>query len=199
MTRWMLLLSAVLLLGAIGLCACSGDGRPPTGAHSPLDFTLIANDGHPFPLGQLRGKVVILVNTASQCVFTKQYKGLESLYVRFKDQGLVVVGIPSDDFFGQEPGTDQEIHAFCTATYGITFPLMAKVDVKGDAQVPLYRYLTRESPFPGKITWNFNKFLIGRSGQVVARFGSHVTPEDPEVVAAVQSAVAAGAAAATAR
>jgi len=189
MHRWILLLSAVVMLAVLGLCSC-GDNRPPTGAHSPLAFTLTANDGRPYPLATLSGKVVLLVNTASHCVFTKQYKGLEDLYVHYQDQGLVVVGIPSDDFFGQEPGTNEEIHSFCTATYGITFPLMAKVDVKGDGQVPLYRYLTKESPFPGKITWNFNKFLIGRNGQVVARFGSHITPDDAQVIAAVQTALA---------
>ena len=189
MHRWILLLSTVVALVALGLCSC-GDHRPPTGAHSPLAFTLTANDGRAVPLATYAGKVVLLVNTASHCVYTKQYKGLEALYVHYQDQGLVVIGIPSDDFFGQEPGTNEEIHTFCTATYGITFPLMAKVDVTRDGQVALYQYLTKESPFPGKITWNFNKFLIGRNGQVVARFGSHITPDDAQVIAAVQTALA---------
>jgi glutathione peroxidase len=183
--------ACLVLSGLASLVLGCGETRgPPTGATSALDFTLRANDGRPFALRTCRGQVVLLVNTASHCGFTRQYAALERLYRRYHDQGLMVIGVPSNDFFGQEPGSDQAIAAFCTATYGVTFPLMAKVDVKGQQQIPLYRYLTQESAFPGAITWNFNKFLIGRDGRLLARFGTRTAPDDAKLLAAVQSALA---------
>ncbi len=157
----------------------------------PLDFTLRANDGSPYALAQHRGQVVLLVNVASRCGLTKQYAALQALYEEHAPAGLVVIGIPANDFMGQEPGTDAEIAAFCSTTYGVTFPLMAKASVKGDAIDPLYTWLTISSPFPGPIGWNFAKFLIGRDGTVVARFEPKVTPSDSALVAAVTQALAA--------
>lgn len=187
-----LLLVGVLALAAVVLASCRSSAAelPATGAKSPLDFTLKANDGSDYPLANLKGKVVMLVNTASKCGYTKQYAGLQKVYTTYADRGLVIVGIPSNDFLSQEPGTDGDIKDFCQRNFGVTFPLMAKVAVKGDAQVPLYRYLTGESPFPGKISWNFNKFLIGRDGQLVNRYGSNTAPEDVDFIAAIEAALA---------
>lgn len=169
------------------VAAPAAPAKEPAG---PLDFTLKANDGSAHDLGRYRGKVVLLVNTASKCGFTKQYKGLEALYQAHKDQGLVVIAVPANEFGAQEPGTDEEIRRFCTAEHPITFPLMAKTVVKGKGVDPLYAWLTAKSPFPGEITWNFNKFLVGRDGKVVARFDSKVAPEDPKLVEAVAKELA---------
>ena len=188
-----LLLVGLAALAAVVFAACRAPAAeiPATGATSALEFTLKANDGSDFALATLRGKVVLLVNTASKCGYTKQYAGLQKLFVTYADRGLVVIGIPSNDFLSQEPGTDSDIKEFCQRNFGVTFPLMAKLDVKGDTQAPLYRYLTVESPLPGKITWNFNKFLIGRDGKLVSRYGSGTTPEDAELVKAIEAALAA--------
>ena len=186
------LAAGVLALAAVLLFACrsSAADLPPTGKSSPLDFTVKANDGSDYPLAQLRGKVVLLVNTASKCGYTKQYAGLQTLWITYQSKGLVVIGIPSDNFMGQEFGTDAEVAAFCTKNFGVTFPLMAKVDVKGASQIPLYTYLTNESKKPGKISWNFNKFLIGRDGQLIERYGSGTAPDDQAFVAQLEAALA---------
>lgn len=181
-------LSAVLAIGA----AAATDYPPaPANPMSVLDFTLTAIDGTPYPLAQHRGKVVLLINVASKCGFTKQYAGLQALYAKDKDRGLVIIGVPANDFLGQEPGDEAQIASFCSTTYGVTFPLMAKATVKGAAITPLYAWLTTKSPFPGDITWNFNKFLIGRDGVVRARFESKVAPDSPELIAAIDAALAA--------
>src|SRR6202167_4062949 len=159
---------------------------------SIYDFTMKSIDGQPLSLGSYSGKVVLLVNVASKCGFTPQYAGLEAVYEKYKDRGLVIVGIPANNFAQQEPGTDEEIKQFCSSKYSVTFPLMAKISVKGDDKAPLYKFLT-ESPtagdFKGDITWNFNKFLVDRNGNVIGRFVSPTKPDDPALVAAVQSAL----------
>jgi len=190
-----LLAAGILALGAVILFACQGTGAEPplTKASGPLTFTLKGIDGSDQPFSQFQGKVVLLVNSASKCGFTKQYAGLQKLYTTYQERGLVVVGIPANDFMGQEPGSETEIQAFCQKNYGVTFPLMAKVSTKGEQQHPLFTYLTRESPFPGAISWNFNKFLIGRNGQVIARWGSRTAPDDAELITAVETALAAAA------
>jgi glutathione peroxidase len=148
-------------------------------------------NGNDTSLKSYAGKVVLLVNVASKCGFTPQYAGLESLYEKYKDKGLVVIGVPSNDFLGQEPGTAEEIKAFCTENYGVTFPLMAKVHVKGNEKCPLYSALTGPaSAFPGEVKWNFGKFLIDRNGQLVKRFDPPVKPDAAELVQAVESALA---------
>jgi glutathione peroxidase len=188
---------AFLAVGILSLAAVvylairsSGSKHPPTGAASPLEFTLTANDGTPHPLSQYRGKVVMLVNTASRCGFTKQYSGLQQLWQTYGGQGLVIIGIPSNDFMGQDPGSDGEIRDFCSRSFGVTFPLMSKAIVKGKDQIPLYRYLTAESPKPGGISWNFAKFLIGRDGQVINRFAPTTSPDSKDMVAAIEAALA---------
>lgn len=158
-------------------------------AGSVYDYTLNSIDGKPTPLSQFKGKVVMLVNVASRCGFTPQYEGLEALYKRYADQGLVIVGIPANNFGGQEPGTNAEIKTFCKSKYSVTFPMMAKVSVKGADQTPLYQFLTGEQTdpkFAGDIKWNFTKFLINKDGKIVDRFEPKVTPEDPQVISAVE-------------
>ena len=157
------------------------------------DFTLNSIDGQATPLSTFKGKVVLLVNVASRCGYTPQYAALETLYEKYKDRGFVIVGIPANNFGAQEPGTDQEIKTFCTSKYHVTFPMMAKVSVKGSDITPLYQYLTDKTANPktgGEIGWNFTKFLIDGNGKVVARFDSAVEPESPQVSEAIEKALA---------
>lgn len=156
-------------------------------ASSVHEFTLPAIDGKPTPLSAYQGKVLLMVNVASQCGYTPQYKGLEALYRKYKDQGLVVVGFPANNFGAQEPGTNEEIKTFCTRNYNVTFPMYAKVSVKGSDQTPVYRYLT--SAAGGDVKWNFTKFLVGKDGKVIQRFESGTAPESAELVAAVEKAL----------
>lgn len=142
------------------------------------DFTLPQLDGTQKSFADYAGQVVLVVNVASKCGLTPQYEGLEALWRAHKDQGLVVIGVPCNQFAGQEPGTAEEISQFCELNYGVSFPLMAKVDVNGPAQSPLYAWL--KTDHPGDIEWNFAKFLIGRDGQVAARFAPAVLPAELE-------------------
>lgn len=154
----------------------------------PLDFTVTGIDGKEVDLSQYKGKVVLLVNVASQCGYTPQYKGLEELYEKYEKAGLVVIGVPSNDFGKQEPGSNEEIQKFCKTNYKVSFPMLAKVSVKGADKAPLYQYLTSKETdpkFPGEVGWNFEKFLIGRSGEVVGRYKSSVAPDSEELIKAV--------------
>ena len=164
---------AVLSLASIGLA------QPGGAKMSALDFEMKSIDGKTFKLADLKGKVVLIVNVASRCGHTPQYKGLQKLYETYGKDGLVVLGVPANDFGKQEPGTNEDIAKFCDSKYHVTFPMLAKVSVKGAAIAPLYAYLTSEkSGHAGDIQWNFEKFLIGRDGRVVARFASDVEPDD---------------------
>ena len=159
---------------------------------SIYDFTMKSIDGQQVSLGSYSGKVVLLVNVASKCGFTPQYAGLEALYTKYEDKGLVIVGIPANNFMSQEPGTDAEIKTFCTNKYNVTFPMMSKISVKGDDKTPLYVFLTgkdTDPQFGGDIKWNFTKFLFDRSGKPVARFEPNVTPDSPQVTAAIEAAL----------
>ena len=157
---------------------------------SLLSIPLKDIHGNDTSLNAYAGKVILLVNVASKCGFTPQYAGLEALYEKYKDQGLVIVGVPSNDFGSQEPGTPEEIQSFCKKNYGVTFPLMEKVHVKGGEKCPLYVTLTgKDSKFPGEVGWNFTKFLIDRNGQLVQRFSSPVKPDAAELVNAVEAAL----------
>src|ERR1700728_3410084 len=158
-------------------------------AASIYEFTLPSIDGKPLPLANFKGKVVLVVNVASRCGFTPQYTALESTYEKYKDQGFVILGFPANNFGSQEPGTNQEIKTFCQSKYSVTFPMYGKVSVKGDDQTPLYSYLTKEAnpAVKGDIKWNFTKFLVDRNGNVVQRFESAVTPDSPEVIAAIEA------------
>lgn len=179
------ILTAACLAAALAVPALAGD--KPSG---PLGFTLKDIKGNPVELSQYKGKVVLLVNVASYCGNTPQYKGLEELYEKHKDQGLVVIGVPANEFGKQEPGTNAEIEKFCTSKYNVTFPMMSKIVVKGQGIDPLYKYLTSVDTKPqpkGDITWNFEKFLIGKDGHVVGRFKPGTKPEDPKLVGAVEA------------
>lgn len=155
-----------------------------------LDIPLKDINGKSTSLKAYEGKVLLVVNVASKCGFTPQYKGLEALYQKYKDRGLVVLGFPCNDFGAQEPGTLDEIKEFCSTRYHVTFPLFDKIHVKGAEQHPLYAALTgKDSPFPGEVKWNFGKFVIGRDGKILQRFESRVKPEDAELVKAIEDAL----------
>ena len=171
-----------LLLAALSFAA------PLFAGASVYNFTLPSIDGEPTSLSSYKGKVILLVNVASRCGFTPQYSALESLYEKYKDQGFVILGFPANNFGAQEPGTNAEIKSFCTLKYNVTFPMFAKVSVKGADTTPLYQYLTQQAnpSVTGDIKWNFTKFLVDRNGKVVARFESPVKPDSPEVVEAIE-------------
>ncbi len=167
-----------LLIMATSLFAASGI----------YTFTLNSIDGNPAPLADYKGKVVLLVNVASQCGYTPQYSALEAIYEKYKDQGFVILGFPANNFGAQEPGTNAEIKTFCTRKYSVTFPMYSKISVKGDDQAPLYAYLTKQTApgIAGEIKWNFTKFLVDRDGNVVQRFEPAVTPDSKEVTTAIE-------------
>jgi glutathione peroxidase len=146
-------------------------------------------DGKDVKLKKSKGKVLLIVNTASKCGYTPQYEGLQATFDKYKDQGFYVLGFPANNFGGQEPGTEKEIKEFCTAKYKVTFPMFAKISVKGDDKDPLYAFLTNQELHPefgGDITWNFNKFLIDRKGNIVARFSSKEKPDGEAVANAIE-------------
>ncbi len=145
--------------------------------------------GQDYDLAQLRGRALLLVNVASKCGFTPQYAGLQALHEAYAARGLQVIGFPCNQFLRQEPGTDQEIQDFCRQNYGVEFPVMAKIQVKGKEMSPVYRSLTQESKkaFQGDIGWNFEKFLVDKNGQVVGRFNSRVKPNDPRLIEAIEA------------
>lgn len=170
------------------------DAPPVTAATatSPLDFTMTSIDGKEVPLSKYRGKVVLIVNVASKCGMTPQYKQLQELHAKYADKGLAILAFPANNFGGQEPGTNDEIKAFCTSKYGVGFDLFAKVSVKGDDCCELYKYLTsaeKNGEFGKEIEWNFTKFLVERNGRVVARFGPRVKPDAEDLVKAIAKAL----------
>ncbi len=152
------------------------------------DFTLPSIDGKPMPLSSFKGKVVLMVNVASKCGYTPQYSALEAIYEKYKDRGFVILGFPANNFGAQEPGTNEEIKSFCSTKYQVTFPLYAKVSVKGEDTTPLYQYVTKDAnpAVAGEIKWNFTKFLVDRKGNVVQRFEPAVKPDSPEVIEAIE-------------
>lgn len=152
------------------------------------EFTAKTIDGAEKPLSDYKGKVTLLVNVASKCGLTPQYEGLEKIYQEYRDKGFTILGFPCNQFLRQEPASENEIKQFCSLNYGVTFDLFSKIDVNGKNAHPLYAFLTGEqSPFPGKISWNFEKFLIGKNGEVVKRFAPTVKPEEPEIKQAIES------------
>jgi len=158
----------------------------------PLNFTVKSIDGKDVNLADYRGKVVLFVNVASRCGLTPQYKGLQALYDKYKDDGLVVIGFPANNFAGQEPGTNEEIQQFCTSKYNVTFPMMSKISVAGQDKHPLYKFLTEGGAgqeFKNEVEWNFAKFLVDRNGNVIARFSAKTKPDEPQVGAAVEKAL----------
>jgi glutathione peroxidase len=172
-------LFAIVCLAAPALA--SGD-KPM----SFYDLTANTLDGTPKALSDYKGKVLLVVNTASKCGFTPQYEGLEQLFEKYKDKGVVILGFPSNDFGGQEPGTPAEIKTFCEQKYHVTFPLFAKVKTKGEGQSPVYKFLTTGH---GEPKWNFHKYVIGKDGQVRAEFPSAIKPDSPELQTAIEAAL----------
>jgi glutathione peroxidase len=168
----------------------------PTAApeeRSMYDFTLKNIDGQDVKLDTYRGKVTMLVNTASKCGLTPQYEGLQTIYDRYRDKGFTVLGFPANNFMGQEPGTEKEIKEFCTLNYKVSFPMFSKISVKGEDQHPLYTFLTHKDTnpgFEGDITWNFEKFLADKNGKIVARFSPKTKPDEPEIIKAIEAELA---------
>ena len=150
------------------------------------DFTLNDIDGKPVPLDRFKGKVLLIVNTASFCGNTPQYSELQNLYETYAAKGLEILAFPANNFGQQEPGSDADIKSFCFTKYSLTFPLFSKISVKGQDKHPLYHYLTEQSPFPGEVEWNFQKYLIDRSGNVVARYHHRTKPLSNEVITDVE-------------
>jgi glutathione peroxidase len=157
---------------------------------SIADISVNTIDGSPTTMGAYAGKVLLIVNVASQCGYTPQYKGLEALYQKYHDQGLEVFGFPCNDYGMQEPGSNADIQQFCDTRYGVTFPLFDKVHAKGAEQHPLYAQLTQAAP-AGDVAWNFEKFLVNKKGEVIARYKSSVAPESTELSAAIEKELAA--------
>jgi glutathione peroxidase len=157
------------------------------------DFTVKDIEGKDVSLSQYKGKVLLIVNVASLCGNTPQYKDIEALYEKYKDKGLIVLGFPANNFMGQEPGSNKEIKEFCTKEYAVTFPMFSKISVKGDDQAPLYAYLTQKSEngvIDAKVTWNFQKFLVGKDGRVITSFSPKTKVTEQAVVDALQKAMA---------
>ncbi len=178
--------------GAAGRTAASKpDSQPAEGVHA---FKVKDIEGDEQALAKYRGKVLLIVNVASKCGYTPQYSGLEKLYQQYKGEGLVVLGVPANDFGRQEPGSNKEIKEFCSTKYRTTFPMLAKVSViQGNEQAPLYRYLTTKAEngvLDAKVAWNFNKFLVGKDGRVIRYYGSKVTPEDEGLRKDIEAALA---------
>lgn len=174
-------LASLVLLGSLLMVTQAS-------AASLYDFNLPSIEGKPMPISDFKGKVILMVNVASRCGYTPQYKALESVYEKYKDKGFVILGFPANNFGAQEPGTNEEIKTFCSRTYNVSFPLYSKVSVKGNDETPLYQYLTQNSKpeIGGEIKWNFTKFLVDRNGNVVHRFEPAVTPDSPEVTTAIE-------------
>ena len=194
--RFISVLAAVLVCaGVFSFNQTSRASEKPGGGdkmNSIYDFSLKDIDHKQVSLSQYRGKVVMIVNVASRCGFTPQYEGLQKLYLKYKDQGFVILGFPANNFGGQEPGSDEEIKTFCSAKYSVTFPIFSKISVKGDDIHPLYKLLTTKETdpeFSGDIKWNFSKFLLDKNGKVIARFEPAVKPESDQVIQAVEKAL----------
>lgn len=182
----------VCVLGIILVLAVGAVKGVSQNARNVYSFEMKNIDGKNVSLADYKGKVLLIVNVASKCGYTPQYKALEQIYEKYKDQGFVILGFPANNFHSQEPGTDAEIKQFCTVNYNVQFPMFSKISVIGDDIHPLYKYLTsKESDpeFPGKIRWNFEKFLIDRKGNVIARFPSATPPDDMTVISAIDKAL----------
>ena len=186
-----MILTAVVTLAVLGcktadVAAPMNDPKNPT---SIYDFTMKDIDGHAVNLGKYKGKVLLVVNVASKCGFTPQYKGLQALYSQYHPKGFEILGFPANNFGAQEPGTDPEIKQFCTSNYGVTFPMFSKISVKGEDEHPLYKWLIASSDRHGDIEWNFCKFLIDKNGHVIKRWASQTTPDSAELTSALDHAL----------
>jgi glutathione peroxidase len=191
------ILAPAALLACLALAATAEDKRnnsPASPADSVLKFQAKDIDGKPVDLAKYEGKVLLIVNVASQCGLTPQYTALEASYEKYKDKGFVVLGFPANEFGHQEPGSNEDIKTFCSSKYNVTFPMFSKIVVKGEGIDPLYKYLTSKETnpkFAGDISWNFAKFLVNRKGEVIARFDPREKPDSEKVSKAIEAALAA--------
>ncbi|MEM8669670.1 MAG: glutathione peroxidase [Planctomycetota bacterium] len=179
------LLSLTLCLGVLSAMATADDDH-----ECALNFKATTIDGKSVDLEDYEGKVVLVVNTASRCGLTPQYAGLQSMYEKYKDKGFVVLGFPCNQFGSQEPGSEAQIKEFCSTKYNVSFPMFSKIDVNGDDAAPIYKYLTSKDVKPagkGRISWNFEKFLIDREGNLIGRYAPRTKPNDAELVKAIES------------
>ena len=181
----LMLLAAAAMTGATMTFASAAE-KPHTRV---LGFTMKNIDGEDVHLSKYKGKVLLIVNVASECGFTPQYKDLEALYLKYKERGFMILGFPANNFGAQEPGTDQEIKKFCSSTYGITFDLFSKISVKGEDQHPLYKAITTDPTYGGDVKWNFQKYVVDRDGNLVGKYLSKVTPMSDEVTSAIEKAL----------
>jgi glutathione peroxidase len=195
-------LGSLLIVAMVGVAVMAysyGFIFNPSPTEPPMEkgvyeFTMKNIDGSDVKLDTYKGKVVMIVNTASKCGLTPQYEGLQALYDRYKDKGFVILGFPANNFMGQEPGTEKEIKEFCQLKYNVSFPMFAKLSVKGEDQHPFYTFLTNKQSnpgFDGDITWNFEKFLADKHGKIIARFPPKTVPSDPKIAEAIDAALAA--------
>lgn len=193
MKNVVVMFAATALLAVAGGVVNSEEKTGEKAVPAALNFKMKKIDGKDVDLSAYKGKVVMMVNVASQCGLTPQYKQLEELHEKYAGKGLAVLGFPANEFGSQEPGTDAEIATFCKSKYDVKFDMFSKVVVKGEGQCPLYKFLTSKETdpkFAGDITWNFEKFLIGRNGEVVARFAPKVKPDSEEVLKAIEAELA---------
>jgi glutathione peroxidase len=182
--------AGLVCVAALAVAVQSEDKKAEKPVPAALNFKMKSLEGKEVDLSKYQGKVVLMVNVASRCGATPQYAALEDLSKTYKDQGLVVLGFPCNQFGAQEPGSAEDIREFCTKNYGVSFDLFEKIDVNGENAAPLYKHLTSEKTNPksaGKIGWNFEKFLIGKNGEIAARFKTGVEPDDPQVVKAIKA------------
>jgi len=189
----MLTIASVVPVALTGVALSIAAEKETKKVTRPLSFTMKSLSGKDVDLGRYRGKVVMIVNVASKCGLTPQYKQLQALHEKYSKEGLAILGFPCNQFLGQEPGTADEIREFCRVNYGVTFDLFAKIEVNGEGACDLYKCLTSldaKPVGPGKISWNFEKFIVGRNGEVVARFGPRTKPDDPEVLRVVEAELA---------
>jgi glutathione peroxidase len=197
MNKIFLIFAVIAIVGGVAVVFSGKNADAETAAASPAksiyEFQMKDIDGKDVKLKKYKGNVLLVVNTASKCGYTPQYEGLQAIYTKYHDKGFEILGFPANNFGGQEPGTEAEIKEFCTLKYKVTFPMFAKISVKGEDQHPLYTYLTSKETdpaFAGDISWNFNKFLIDRNGKILARFSSKDTPESETVTKAIEAALA---------
>ncbi len=193
MMRHSLFLSLSLLVLLSSVLVSQSKEQPTVDKKSIYDFTMKTIDGKEKSLADYKGEVLLVVNVASECGFTPQYKDLEEVFEKYKGKGFRILAFPANNFGAQEPGTDQEIKTFCESKYSVTFDLFSKISVKGDDQHALYRYITKDSPFPGDVKWNFQKYLVDKQGNIVAMFPSRVKPSDKTFVEKVESLLGQGA------
>lgn len=190
------LIAGILVSGILGMAGTTLNAEvngtvqeDEESTKSLYDFKVKSIEGEEVDLSKYKGKTVLLVNVASKCGYTRQYADMQKIYSKYKDRDFVILGFPCNQFGGQEPGSESEIKEFCTKEFGVTFPMFAKIDVKGSDQAPLYRYLTELETEPkgaGTISWNFEKFLIGPDGKVIGRYASKVNPSSPEMMKTIE-------------